>query len=326
MGGAILSFCLYAIPLLLLTVVISVSLFFMLSPLVNAFERNGFSRSLGSVFSFSLFFFPFLYFSYVGIYHLQTEMRNLEQKAPVYASSISNRINKYETEFAERSGVVARLDIREKLFAGIEGIGKALLASIPDLLNTTLWLILLVPLLTLFLLQESQNVIRNILSITPNVYFEQTYNITHQILKNMGSYVNAKLLQGAVVGVITLIGLWIIDFPYAFILALISGVLNIIPYFGPIIAFVPAVIIPLFDPSYSDLLVPMLIVYGIVNVLDVAIVFPMLVSKVIDLHPIVVLLSVLVGGTLAGPMGMLIAIPIAAIFKITSIELLRSQH
>ena len=106
------------------------------------------------------------------------------------------------------------------------------------------------------------------------------------------------------------------DYPFAFILGILVGLTNILPYLGPILGYVPALIIGLSGGYDDSLVVAMSVLYTVANIIDLAIVFPILVSKIVNLHPIVVVLSVIIGSQFLGVAGMIISIPIAAFFKI----------
>jgi putative permease len=99
-------------------------------------------------------------------------------------------------------------------------------------------------------------------------------------------------------------------------LGFIAGVTNILPYIGPILGFVPPLIIALLsnDPQVSML--SMVLVYVIANLLDMILVFPLLVSRVVNLNPIIVVVSVIVGGQLGGVVGMIVIIPFIAFLKL----------
>ena len=152
------------------------------------------------------------------------------------------------------------------------------------------------------------------LKIIPNSIVERAYYLFHQFDRKFGDYIFAKFLEAAIVGIIITTGLLIIDYPFAFLLGLVAAITNILPYIGPFIGFAPALIIGLVDQSPD--LGAMTILYIVANVIDLALVFPVLVSKIVNLHPLLVVLSVVVGSQIAGIAGMIISIPLAAFFQL----------
>ena len=108
----------------------------------------------------------------------------------------------------------------------------------------------------------------------------------------------------------------IIGYPFAFLLGLVAALTNILPYIGPFIGFAPALIIGLVDQNPNTTLGAMAILYIVANVIDLALVFPLLVSKIVNLHPLIVVMSVIVGSQFGGVVGMIISIPLAAFFQL----------
>lgn len=137
--------------------------------------------------------------------------------------------------------------------------------------------------------------------------------IVGTVLRVLGGYVRGQLVVSAVTGVLVWIGLAILGVPYALVLGLLTGILNVIPYVGPFIGGVSAAIVGLF--------VSPLIGLGAIGIVLAAqqltdmFVTPRVMSEQVDLHPLLVILSLLVGGTLFGFWGLILAIPVAAIIK-----------
>jgi predicted PurR-regulated permease PerM len=133
------------------------------------------------------------------------------------------------------------------------------------------------------------------------------------------------------VGITSVMGLYIlqwitgINIPYTYIIGCIAGLSNLIPFIGPIIGMLSAVVVYL----VSEQVVPVELIYifgimgifGIVQLIDNLIVSPIIMSGSVGLHPMFIIIFVLVGGAVAGPLGMLFSIPIAAIIKVIVEEL-----
>ena len=159
------------------------------------------------------------------------------------------------------------------------------------------------------------------LRIVPNNIVERAYYLYYQFNTKFGDYIFAKALEAVIVGTIITTGLLIIDFPFAFLLGIVAGVTNILPYIGPLLGFLPALIIGLVDQNPDTTLGAMLMLYLIANIFDLAFVFPVLVSKIVNLHPIIVVVSVILGSQFGGIIGMIISIPMAAFIKLLFEEL-----
>jgi len=137
--------------------------------------------------------------------------------------------------------------------------------------------------------------------------------ISGKVSNVLGGYLRGQAVVSAATAVLVTIGLSAFGVPYALVLGLLAGVLNIIPWFGPLVAEVIAAIAAAFvDPWLA--LAAVLVIAGAQQVTDIFIT-PRVMSEQVDLHPLLVIFSLLAGAALAGFMGMLLAIPVAAIGK-----------
>lgn len=128
-------------------------------------------------------------------------------------------------------------------------------------------------------------------------------------------YIRGEVIDSIIIAVLTSIALMLIHLDFAIIIGIISGIFNLIPYFGPIVGFILSIIIGVLDPN------PMKAIYGAVAILiiqqiDGWIIVPKIVGDCVKLHPVVVLLAILIGGNLFGLLGMLLAVPVAAFIRL----------
>jgi putative permease len=138
--------------------------------------------------------------------------------------------------------------------------------------------------------------------------------------QQLGGFIRARFLESALVGGIVWVGLIIINFPYALFLGIVAGITNIIPYIGPIIGAAPAIIIALAAEKTPLYLAVVAAIYVLAQVLDMLLVIPLVVAKIVDLHPVMVVVVIIIGGQVMGILGMIISIPVASILKLTFTE------
>lgn len=162
-------------------------------------------------------------------------------------------------------------------------------------------------------------------------FFKKLYNDTMSVLikrkdnrklKNLfkdinfiiSNFIRGQLLDALIVGILCSIGLSIIRLDFAVLIGMTAGISNVIPYFGPIIGSIPAVIVGLLsgDPMKALLAV---IVLVLVQQVDSTLISPRVVGDSVGLHPLFVMLSIIIGGAYFGLWGMLLAVPTAAIVK-----------
>jgi putative permease len=198
----------------------------------------------------------------------------------------------------------------------LETHGTDLLSSFPNYLSLLLEWFILVPIFLYFFFMESRQFSRGLLEAIPNPIFEKSYVLFSQFNTKFGEYIIAKFIEATILGTIVTAGLLIIGFPYPFLLGFIAGVTNILPYLGPVLGIIPALAIAFLAKDPSASMVGMLVVFALANLIDMILVFPLLVSKIVNLHPIVVIVSIIVGSQLAGVPGMIVVIPFVAFFKL----------
>ena len=193
---------------------------------------------------------------------------------------------------------------------------------IPNYLANLMEWIFLVPFFTFFIIRDSDSFKNTLLSFTPNVIFERFYYVIHVFNRQLGDYFFAKFVEAVIVGAIITIGLLIMDIKYAVILGFIAGLTNIVPYVGPFLGVVPAIVLGMLEYGMtSPTMGAILILYATANVVDVFFVFPFLVSKIVNLHPMIVAVSVIVGSHYMGITGMVISIPVVAAMKLIITEI-----
>jgi predicted PurR-regulated permease PerM len=115
------------------------------------------------------------------------------------------------------------------------------------------------------------------------------------------------------------VGYAIIGLPYFLVVGLVSGLANFIPYFGPVISFCAAFFVILITPGMLSpwSLISVTVVFLAIQVIDGTLVYPNVVGRTVHLHPLVVILGVAAGGNMGGLVGMLIAVPLIGICKVT---------
>jgi predicted PurR-regulated permease PerM len=150
--------------------------------------------------------------------------------------------------------------------------------------------------------------------LVPFKHQSYSMDLVNRIQKKMGSWVLGQIILSAVIFGLTFIGLSILRVDFALALALIAGLLEIVPYIGPFVSAIPAVFFAFLQSP--ALAVMVIILYVVVQQLENHIIVPVVMSKSVGLNPILVILGILIGGTLAGILGALIAVPIISGFSV----------
>jgi len=164
--------------------------------------------------------------------------------------------------------------------------------------------------LTIYLLIDQKSFSEFFISIVPERKKDAAINVIKKISSKVGDWFRGQMILCLIIGVLDFIGLFAIGVPYALALAVISGVLEIIPTIGPFIAGLIAIVIALTVSPLTALLV--LIFYVIIQQLENTIIVPSVMKKAVGLSPVIIIIAVLIGAKLLGFVGALVAVPVAA--------------
>lgn len=183
---------------------------------------------------------------------------------------------------------------------------------------------LLSPVLAFYMLRDHEEMRERLFLYVPLEYRTPLKQILREINRALNGFFRGQLLISAVVGVVVYLGLTILKVRYALFIGFIAGLFDIIPYFGPIIGFIPAAAFALLRSPISVLWV--LAVFVFANQLESTIIAPKIIGDRVGLHPLAVIFAVLVGGELMGITGMLIAVPAASIVRVLLYYFLVGRH
>lgn len=176
---------------------------------------------------------------------------------------------------------------------------------------------LVVPFAAFFFLKDGSKIRRDILRLVPNKYFETTLTVIDKIEKRLSLYFRSVLLQSFLVALSSWTTLSIAGLDNSLSVGIAVGLANTIPYFGPVIGYFLSAIVSVIEVGNFSMVAACILAILIVQILDNVVFQPLLFSRSADMHPVAILFIILIGAETAGILGMLIAIPIATIIKIT---------
>ncbi len=169
---------------------------------------------------------------------------------------------------------------------------------------------------TFYLLRDWHACIKASQNILPKSIRSKTIHFCHEADKVMGSFLKGQLSVMLGLGLIYTIGLSLIGLKFSALLGISAGVLSIVPYLGTVVGIVSALLVAIMQSSDLSLLIWVSVVFGVGQVIESVILTPMLVGDKLGLHPVFVIFAVLAGGQLLGMVGVLMAIPVAAILVV----------
>jgi predicted PurR-regulated permease PerM len=143
--------------------------------------------------------------------------------------------------------------------------------------------------------------------LLPQKYENYAINLTKKIQKKMGSWLIGQLTIAFLVFILEFVILYLLGVPYALLIAMLGGFLNLIPFIGPFMAFIPTVLVALLVSPITAVLVGVL--YVVIQQIESYVFVPLIMKRAIGLDPVVIIIALIVGASLFGFLGMLIAIP-----------------
>ena len=174
---------------------------------------------------------------------------------------------------------------------------------------------ILAPIIAFYLLVDLPHIRRVAESLIPENRKREALLVGHRLNHAISGYFRGQLLVAAIVGTLASIGLAVIDLPFWLVVGMIAGIFNMIPMVGPWIGAIPGVVIALTTRDFSTALWVVAIMAGVQQI-DNHFISPFVMQRAVKLHPAVVMLTLLAGGTLGGFFGLLLAVPTVAVLKV----------
>ncbi len=195
--------------------------------------------------------------------------------------------------------------------SGKQMVGTTLLSFSDTMMN-----LILIPIYIFLILLYRTHFIKFLCKLFDSKHHEKLQQILGTIKISVQSYIIGLLIEFVIVSVLTTVGLMIIGMKYAILLGVITGLLNLIPYIGILIAGILTIVASLTGTTDLTVIVGILIVNVVVQLIDNNLLVPMIVSSKVEINAIASIVGIIIGGVLGGISGMFLAIPIMAIMKV----------
>ncbi len=296
-------------------VVIAIFLAYLLAPLVDAIENRGLSRMWAVIIVFVLLL------TVIGLAISLVWQTMLDEIKNVIAGV------KIDNTDQLKEG------IRAKLQAAFPGMAQSNLIDImaeeavtygKTFAQRTLAAfsavgeMIIIPFLTFFILKDARTLKKNIVAQIPHRYFEMSLSLIHKATLQLGRFIRGQLLDATIVGIMAMIALSLLKLPYALLIGAFAGMFNLIPFLGPIFGCVAAIVVSIIETGSFVFVLPVIVAFAIIKLIDDVIIQPVVVSKSVELHPVTVIISIFAGGHVAGILGMIVAVPLVSIVKVSA--------
>lgn len=306
---------------IILPIIYAMVIAYLMRPLVRRLENKGIKRATGIIMVYLLFILGLLAVTVFILPELINNTRELIRTVPEITVNSQKLFDKAMSMIRYSDWPA---DVKNAILGEIEkGTYKvenfaldALRSTLTKLIEiiTMFFDIVLAMFIAYYLMKDAEQFRESVLSITPRSWRNWLTGTGREISSIMSGFIQGQLLTALIVGILEVIGLYIAGVKYPLILGLIGGIANIIPYFGPFIGAIPAVAVALIDSPVRAVWAT--VVFIIIQQLDNAFISPKIIEGKLGLHPVTTIMVVLIGGQFFGILGMLVAVPIAAILKV----------
>lgn len=304
------------------TVIFSIVLAYLFNPLVDYLENKGLKRLYGVLSIYLVIIAIILILAFIVVPSSTHEIRSLLQNMPDYFKNISsffdNLYFRYTSTLGELPPILQGVDsiINENIYRvesflteGIRSIVRGIVTFFTKIVS-----IVLTPILTLYFLVDKDMFIKRIKEAIPKKYKEEVLYLSREIDISVSQFVRGRILLAIFVGITTTIILLLMDIDFAIVIGFITGVADIIPYIGPFLGFLPAVIFAFISAPIKALWIG--IIFILIQWIENNILAPKIIGHRTGMHPLTVLLSLIIGGSLFGVLGMIFSVPMVAVIRI----------
>ena len=322
----------YSYSTLVAYFIVAVLFSYVLDPLVSHMESSGMNRTMATIIAMTSVFLVMGWFvgSVLEVVTNQVVALGNQLNEDTIRNVAEKVIAQVKTSFPFIPEEVYPKDLKAMPGDYLNfGDLQNTLSSAGGLFANVFTAVLIIPITTFFLVKEGSSFRRGALALVPNRYFETVLSIISKIERRLGLYFKSIGLQSLAVGLLSGILLSSVGLKNAVAVAVVIGFANVIPYFGPIIGYILSIIVAVFETGDFTLVFWSLGAVFFTQIVDNVVLQPLIFSKSADMHPVAILFVVMVGAQTAGVVGMLVAIPIATIVKITVREIswsLKNYH
>jgi putative permease len=302
---------------MLLPVFISVIIAYLLEGMVTGLQRLKSPRPISVAVVFILFMTSFILILVVLLPLLSRQIGQLLQELPSMINYLKNQLMELPDKYPD---IISRDQLNEVfdfIGSGLLNLGRQLLslslASVRGIITILVYLIL-VPLLVFFFLKDKEKIIAWVSGFLPRER-KLAADVWLELNLQIGNYVRGKIWEILIVWGVTYAAFSVLKLQYSMLLALFTGLSVLIPYIGATVMFLPVALIAYFQWGWGADFAYALLAYAIIQILDGNLLVPLLLSEVVNLHPVAIIVAVLVFGGLWGIWGLFLAIPLATLVQ-----------
>ncbi len=301
-------------------VVFALAILFVLNPVVTRMHRAGVPRLLGSCLSYIAMGGLLTLVGWAAIPAISSQATDFGDRFPEIYDRSSNQVQEWANDLGLTAEIPDYQGLRER-FREAADDGDFLtnnLSRIGDVTLTileTLLLLIFAPVVAFYVLIDLPKLRERAQDLIPERVKAEVSHVATNVGSVVGGFIRGQLVVAFIVGVMTSIGFWIIGLPFWLLIGMVAGFLNIIPFVGPWVGGTLGVLVGLTESNFQTAVLAALVAI-IVQQIDNHFITPNVLGVTVRLHPATVIFALLIGGTLGGLWGVLLAVPTVAVVKI----------
>jgi predicted PurR-regulated permease PerM len=318
----VIIFFLYLIKDVLALVFVALILASALDPWVDWLQKVKIPRGIGILLIYIIIFSIGFTILYLIVPPIVMQIGQIANHFPEFYNKIVNGLQSLQSQASDNT----QTEIQKSLISLSSGIPFALsnIFSFFTGFFGGLVSVILILVIAFYLTIQEDNLKKFIRAISPSKVQPYINQVIYRIQRKLGAWLRGQIVLSFIIFVLSYIGLTILGVPYALLLALIAGVMEVIPLLGPTIAMIPAVFFGFIKSPLTGFLV--LAVYLIIQQLENHVITPKIYSKSVDMNPLVVIIVILIGAKIGGVPGCLIAVPVAAAISVFISDFLNTKN
>ncbi len=299
-------------------------------PLVDWLERRGRSRNTAVILVFTLMALLLALLLVILVPTIQRQILTLVESLPQYRDWfiytavpwIEHRTGLEIATWLDPEYLIEQVRTHWERAGGIATTALGYLSRSGFALFAWMANIVLIPVLTFFFLRDWDIFIERVAALVPRAYLDTVSRLANESSSMLGGFLRGQFTVMLILGAMYGFGLWAVGLDLGLLIGIVAGLLTFVPYLGPVSGVVFGVIAALVQYGDWKHVAGVLAVFGIGQIIESYWLTPKLVGDRIGLHPVAVIFAVLAGGQLFGFLGMLLALPVAAVANV----LLRYAH
>lgn len=242
-----------------------------------------------------------------AITYLQSQL--LDPRNPVVSKLPPDVLVQIRTLPSQANAIVAKYGF---------GVAQATIGGLFSVVTLFLSLII-VPIICAYLFFDVAEFKRGFIGLIPSAARPRTLAILTDLNKTMGAFVRGQALDGFILGAMIAIMLSIMHVRYALLIGVAAGILNLIPYIGALIGFIPAVVLALVFNGWQNALI-VAILFAVIQQIDGNVILPRVMKSTVQLSPLVIIVAIFIGAAYFGIIGTFLAVPVAAMLRVLKLH------